>query len=270
MASREPDNLWSGAYKIPWHEPAFSRRMLREHLSQDHALASRPLVWIDRQVAWLHEQLLAGLSSRVLDLGCGPGLYGHRLASLGHTCLGIDFGPASIEYAQQHTPAGASATFVCGDLRTTPLAGPHDLAMMLYGEFNVFSPAEIADLVRRARASLGTGGQLAIEAHTPAAVERLGTAPPTEHEVAADVFSDEPHRCRAESCWYAPQQVAVQTFTVTEAGDSASRTYRSTTQAWSDEALHELLTTAGFAPPVRRDDWPCNTDDLVLWVAQPG
>ena len=48
------DALWSGAYKIPWNDPDFSERMLAEHLSQDHDLASRRCVWIDRQVAWIH------------------------------------------------------------------------------------------------------------------------------------------------------------------------------------------------------------------------
>ena len=38
--------------------------------------------------------------ARVLDLGCGPGLYTTRLAKLGHTCVGIDFSPASIAYAK--------------------------------------------------------------------------------------------------------------------------------------------------------------------------
>jgi hypothetical protein len=34
-------SLWNGDYKIPWHDPAFSRRMLAEHLAQSHDLASR-------------------------------------------------------------------------------------------------------------------------------------------------------------------------------------------------------------------------------------
>jgi hypothetical protein len=40
------DNIWHGAYKIPWDEPEFSRRMLVEHLSQDHDLALQVRVLI--------------------------------------------------------------------------------------------------------------------------------------------------------------------------------------------------------------------------------
>lgn len=57
--------------KIPWDEPAFSQRMLENHLSQEHDWASRRLAVIEQQVAWLAGQLPAG--ARILDLGCGPG-----------------------------------------------------------------------------------------------------------------------------------------------------------------------------------------------------
>ena len=54
------DNIWHGAYKIPWDDPDFSRRMLVEHLTQDHDMASRRAEWIDRQAAWIHDHLLDG------------------------------------------------------------------------------------------------------------------------------------------------------------------------------------------------------------------
>ena len=82
LLKREPPKPWSHGGKIPWHEPGFSERMLREHLSQDHDLASRRSAKIDAQVEWLSQEILPDRAS-VLDLGCGPGLYTSRLASLG-------------------------------------------------------------------------------------------------------------------------------------------------------------------------------------------
>ena len=73
---------WSEGEKIPWDEPGFSRRMLREHLSQEHDAASRRFATIDRHVDWIHRSVLTGSPSRLLDLGCGPGLYSSRLARL--------------------------------------------------------------------------------------------------------------------------------------------------------------------------------------------
>jgi hypothetical protein len=42
---------WVEGEKIPWNEPAFSARMLQEHLSQEHDAASRRFATIDAHVA---------------------------------------------------------------------------------------------------------------------------------------------------------------------------------------------------------------------------
>ena len=97
LSRRLPPEPWSEGDNIPWSEPGFSRRMLREHLTQSHDLASRRREKIDAHVEWIHREVLAGSPARILDLACGPGLYASRLARLGHRCVGIDFSPASID-----------------------------------------------------------------------------------------------------------------------------------------------------------------------------
>ena len=47
---------WSEGEKIPWDEPGFSKRMLEEHLSQEHDAASRRFEIIDRHVDWIGTQ----------------------------------------------------------------------------------------------------------------------------------------------------------------------------------------------------------------------
>ena len=55
VASRQPPaEPWVEGEKIPWHDPDFSRRMLAEHLTQQHDAASRRFDKIDRHVAWIH------------------------------------------------------------------------------------------------------------------------------------------------------------------------------------------------------------------------
>lgn len=261
------DNLWHGAYKIPWDDPDFSRRMLVEHLTQDHDMASRRAEWIDGQVAWIHGHLLDGKPASILDLGCGPGFYSHRLAMLGHRCRGIDFAPASIEYAQKHRPDESRCEFILGDIRRVAFEGPYDLAMILYGELNVFSPAEASAILRKVQASLASQGRLIIEMQTPEAVQRMGRMEPSEQQSESGLFSDRPHSCRTENLWLPEQEVAIQTFSVTGAIGGQTRVYRSTTKAWTDGDLIELLTDAGFHEVARCDEWPHSTDALALWGA---
>ncbi|HCR3185545.1 TPA: SAM-dependent methyltransferase, partial [Morganella morganii] len=47
------DRLSADESKIPWDEPAFSQRMLANHLSQDHDWASRRQEIIEQQVEWI-------------------------------------------------------------------------------------------------------------------------------------------------------------------------------------------------------------------------
>lgn len=94
-----PVQPWHNADCIPWNDPAFSARMLREHLSQSHDQASRRTEKIESHVAWIHTHLLRSRPTRILDLGCGPGLFAERLAGQGHHVTGVDFNPASIAYA---------------------------------------------------------------------------------------------------------------------------------------------------------------------------
>jgi SAM-dependent methyltransferase len=262
------EELWTGSYKIPWNDPAFSRRMLAEHLSQEHDLASRRVEWIDRQVEWIHRELLGAEPAAILDLGCGPGFYAHRLTTLGHRCRGIDFGPASIEHARQHNLDELRCEFVLSDIRRAAFGGPYDLAMILYAEFNVFAPDEAGAILGRAHASLAARGRILIETHPPEVVEAIGRDEPSERQLESGLFSDRPHRCRTENRWLSDHNVAVQTFTITDTETGRQQIYRSTTKAWSDEELTAAMRIAGFSDMARRTDWPCNNDSLTLWIAE--
>ena len=138
-----PPAPWAEGNRIPWNEPGFSERVLKEHLSQDHDMASRRRTLVDRHIQWIHDHILDGKASRILDLCCGPGLYGERLARLGHTYTGIDFSPASISYARSRANAeGLTAEYRHQDVREAAYGSNLDLAMLVFGEIYVFRPSD--------------------------------------------------------------------------------------------------------------------------------
>ena len=57
IVTRSALEPWTEGEKIPWDDPAFSARMLQEHLTQNHDRASRQLVLIERHVAWIDGML---------------------------------------------------------------------------------------------------------------------------------------------------------------------------------------------------------------------
>ena len=204
---------WEEGGNIPWNDPAFSRRMLDQHLSQDHDRASRRSDVIDRHVEWIHGTLLKGESGKVLDLCCGPGLYTSRLAALGHNCTGIDFSPASIEHALELSrETGAEVEYVLGDVRDAEPGGGFDLVMLIFGELNVFPPADAALLIRKAHDALVPGGALLLEPQTYDAVRETGESPATWYTTEGGLFSDLSHLCLEEHHWDEESRTATTRF----------------------------------------------------------
>jgi SAM-dependent methyltransferase len=238
---------WSEGEKIPWNEPEFSERMLREHLSQKHDLASRRLNIIDAHVDWIHNRMLARRPAKVLDLGCGPGLYTSRLAKLGHACTGIDFSPASIRYAkEQATEEELNCTYVRADVREADFGSGFDLVMFLFGELNVFRPEDARAILEKAWAAIAPGGALLLEPHRFGTVEKIGTQAPFWQSAEAGLFSDGPHLWLRESFWHTKTRTATTRYFVIDAATGEVTRMADTMQAYTDQEYHRLLEDLGF------------------------
>lgn len=238
---------WSDPYGIPWSDPGFSQRMLREHLSQDHDRASRRESVIDAHVTWMHETLLEARPSRVLDVGCGPGLYTARFASLGHECTGIDFSPASVAYAEREASArDLSCTYRCEDVRSANLGDGYDLALLIFGELNAFAPNDAVALLSKVCGALAPGGTLVLEVHTAEAVRSVGARPPFWYTAEQGLFSEKPHLLLQEHAWH-QDTTAVIRYSIVDAERGDVRTFIEGRQAYSEDGYRQLLTAAGFS-----------------------
>jgi SAM-dependent methyltransferase len=221
--------------------------MLNEHLSQEHDAASRRFEIIDEHVKWIHTQVLKGNPTRILDLGCGPGLYTERLAGLGHSCVGIDFSPASIAYArEQAEESELECTYIQQDIRTADYDDEYGLVMSIFGEFNVFRPEEARHILEKAHRALVPGGFLLLEPHTFEVVVKIGKQPPTWYSSEKGLFSDEPHLCLEESLWDAEESVAIERYYIIDAATGEMNRHAASTQAYTNEEYRSLLTEGGF------------------------
>jgi protein-L-isoaspartate O-methyltransferase len=166
---QRPDRpvAWAQGGNLPWNDPAFSERMLREHLDQAHGAASRISEERLAQIDWLWTKLGLQPGMNVCDITCGPGLYAVELARRGCTVTGFDFAPAAIAYARVLAAREGVAdrcTFIEHDVRTMQLpAGEFDAALFLYGQLAIFPKAEALQLLTTCAQALKPGGALAVE-----------------------------------------------------------------------------------------------------------
>ncbi len=163
----ERPTAWSQGGNLPWDDPAFSERMLREHLDESHGAASRIGSERRLQVEWLWDKLKLQPDAHLFDVTCGPGLYAVEFARRGCRVTGVDFSPASVAYARDlalSDNVAARCRFIEQDVRTlTPAGTEFEAAMLLYGQLAVFPSAEAQQLLTTIAQSLKPGGRLCLE-----------------------------------------------------------------------------------------------------------
>lgn len=243
---------WVEGDNIPWNYPGFSGRMLKEHLSQAHDAASRRSETIDHQVEWIHHKILSGRPSRILDLGCGPGFYAQRLATLGHACSGIDFSPASIAYAREAAQRNRLAIhYQQDDLRTASFPEGQDLVMLISGELNVFSVPDARRIITKAAECLGESGLMILEVHAAGVIQRLGRESRTWYSSKSGLWSESPHICLQENFWDSSGKTATTRYFVIDAATGETTLSSASYQDYSDDEYESLFIRSGFKSVTR-------------------
>lgn len=250
LICRQPQPVaWQEGDNIPWSEPGFSARMLREHLAQEHDAASRRQALVDRHVAWIHNTLLESRPARILDLGCGPGFYASRLARLGHRCTGIDYSPASIAYARARaTEEQLACTYIEKDLRKANFGdNQYEFVMLLYGEFNIFRPIHIRKILEKANRALVESGTLLLEPHTFDAVRAIGQRANTWYTASTGLFGEEAHLVLTENYWNPADRTATVRHYRVDAGGCRVTAFAQSFQAYTDDDYRDMLSECGFS-----------------------
>jgi SAM-dependent methyltransferase len=238
---------WVEGDNIPWSEPGFSERMLKEHLSQAHDMASRRFEVVENHIEWIHHELLKGKKSKILDLGCGPGFYTSRLAKLGHECVGVDYSPASIKYAaEQAGEEKLSCNYLHEDIRKADFGTKFDLIMLIFGELNVFRPVDAAAILKKANHALCEDGIVLLEPHSFDAVKCIGEQASSWYSAKSGLFSDKPHICLDESFWDGQSSTATKRYFIIDASTGDVDRYATTYQAYTEQQYRSLLKECGF------------------------
>lgn len=160
----EPPALYEFTDEPFWDDEHISAQMLAAHLDPDFEGASRNHAFIDRSVAWIARVAPVVAYPRLLDLGCGPGLYAERLARMGYRVTGVDFSHRSINHARSVAEKqGLAIDYHCENYLTLDLNQQFDVAIMIYCDYGALSATDRRALLDRTRAHLRPGGLLVLD-----------------------------------------------------------------------------------------------------------
>ncbi len=226
-----------------WNDEHISKWMLKTHLDPDDDLATRKPGFVKASADWIAS--LAEGRKRLLDLGCGPGIYAEMFAERGFSVKGLDFSPRSIAYAKKSAEGkGLDIEYICGDYLETDFGGPFDVITLIYFDFGVLSAENRKRLLKKIREALAPGGLLVFDALAPAHYE--GREETTNWSYCSEGFwSANPHACFYSFLRYDESRVYCDRNVIIEGG--RIRRFNIWNHAFTAEELREDLKAAGFA-----------------------
>jgi len=265
---------WTWGGNLPWDDPAFSERMLREHLDEAHGAASRVAAERQLQLDWLWSTLPLQTNMQICDLTCGPGLYAVELARRGCQVLGVDFGPAAVKYARnlvQEAGVAEQCTILQEDIRTVMLPeATYDLVLLIYGQLAVFTKAEASDLLAKAATALKPGGHLIVELLNQDRVDKTTTN--WWFTDNSGLWGDGPFLHLGERFWDDEQELSYERFHILHLEDGQYTEVHLCDQTYAMATMQQMMHKAGFRHIdiyPRWDGLPLyDVDEWVLYVAQ--
>jgi len=160
--ARKP-TLYEPGTAVMWTDPHISRQLLDLHVDPDGDVASRSNAKIDLIVDWILSRT-GSETMKILDMGCGPGLYAEKFASHGHRVTGIDFSRTSIDYAVNAAGiSGSGCEYRCGNYLDMDYVDEFDLVLLIYLDFCALLPRERDVVLRNVHRSLKDEGMFVFD-----------------------------------------------------------------------------------------------------------
>jgi SAM-dependent methyltransferase len=228
-----------------WDDPHVSVGMLKAHLDPHLRGATREHAFVDRSVAWIAAHLPPGRYERLLDLGCGPGLYAQRFCARGYRVVGVDFARRSIAYARESAARhGMAIDYRLMDYRRLCDEGAYDLATLIYCDYGAMPPADRRRVLQNVHRALVPGGALLLDAFT----RREYRNKPERTNITTleeGFWHDGPHALIHSFCRYDDEAVYLDRYIVLTEGGMANHNVWNC--AFDPASLGSELEAAGFS-----------------------
>ncbi len=220
-----------------WNDPYVSKQMLKAHLNPNIDAASRNHKTIEESVNWI--DLNIKKESKILDLGCGPGLYATKLAERGHKIVGVDLSSNSIEYAKKiNQTKGYDINYINKNYLGIDYSQEFDVVILIYRDFSALLETERDKLLELVYKALKPGGKFIFD------VSRIKEI--DEKELTKDwalqqdsFWSEKKHLVLEDAHYYQERSIILKQYIVIE--ENSIVEYRVVYKLYSVDELTKLL-----------------------------
>jgi 2-polyprenyl-3-methyl-5-hydroxy-6-metoxy-1,4-benzoquinol methylase len=252
IAAQKP-GLYEKGDSVMWTDEYISRRLLEMHLDPEIDSASRMPDGIERTLGYISE-CCRHSRMRILDLGCGPGIYLEKLAESGHECTGIDFSRTSITYAEnQARQKGLDITYICKNYLELDYENSFDLVILIYTDLGVLLPEERDVLLGKIHRALKPGGIFIFDVLNDRNLEEKFQEEQTWSFEFGGFWMADPYLELANRFHYPENRVFLMQHSIIDESDRV-RNYRFWTHYFNVQDMLEILTSSGFSQIEHREN----------------
>lgn len=228
-----------------WDDDHISKHMLEAHLNPDIEAASRQHSFIKDSARWITSKVKKSSSSKLLDLGCGAGIYAQEFAALGFSVTGIDFAKRSVDYAMsQAILHNTPITYHYQSYLEMQYENEFDLITLIFCDFGVLPPDDRALLLKKIRAALKPGGTLILDGFTEKHYDSFAEGRTVVYEDTG-FWSSAPYMCITTNYRYDDNKTYLEQYLV--ATEKQINCYNIWNHAFDRVSLCAELEIAGFA-----------------------
>lgn len=228
-----------------WADGHTSAQMLAYHLNEDIDLSSRNGRFIDESVRWMMEHFKLSEGCKIVDFGCGPGLYSSRLAQQHADVVGIDFSSRSIGYAREFARKNdLDITYVEADYLEFQPDGEFDLIIMIMWDFCALAPAQRARMLSKFYELLADGGRIVLDAYSLAEFANKEEEFYYEKNLLNGFWSDVPYYAFVSSFKYEAESASLDKYTIIE--EDRLREVYNWLQYFTPETLRQEALSTGL------------------------
>lgn len=267
--SKKP-RLYDKGNSIMWTDKYISKQLLKMHLDKNSDIASRRPDKIDGIVKWILENENRK-QLKILDLGCGPGLYTEKFAKEKNEVTGIDFSVNSINFARNRANKNKlKINYICDNYLNMDYTNEFDLIILIYLDFCVLLPSERNLLIKKIFKALKKGGRFIFDVVNEKNIKNKILE--KSYEVMKSGFwSDKPYIVLNNGYHYCKHNVLANQHIVLD-NNGNIRTYIFWNHYYTDKEIKSILKSKGFKKIInyenllkREDFW--SGENITFYVA---
>lgn len=200
-----------------WTDEHTSKKMLDYHLNAEIDASSRNINFINKSADWIFKKFNLSEKSKIIDFGCGPGLYTTLFAKKGINVTGVDFSKRSLEYAMQTAKnEGLHINYVHKNYLEFETADKYNLITMIMCDYCALSPKQRKTMLGKFKSLMKDDSSILLDVYSLNSFDNKEEVAVYELNQLSNFWSPDDYYCFLNTFKYNEEKVALDKYTIVE------------------------------------------------------